>query len=200
MSARATRIVWESALESNELLIALALADHANDFGDGIEGGLNYLCWKTGIARRTATGHLKKFLDNKWLSIAVPPAPGRATQYKLYLGRLPNKAAYVTVAKSTTDSMTPSSRETKDGTEPHGTDPTSNGGNKVANSAPHTKNYINTNGEQKPPPIKTTVAKSAIVGDDMPNDKWLTIPEKHLTVTELKARERYREQQKRLTA
>lgn len=67
MSARATAVVWARFPEGGPMLLALALADIANDAGEYIAIDIERLAKKTRQAEATVRKQLRQLADDEWL-------------------------------------------------------------------------------------------------------------------------------------
>ena len=86
MSVRMSAMVFERYPSGgNELVMALALADHAHDDGTHIFPGIPALMKKTRMSERSVQNYLRKMQDIGWLQVASVSAggPGRYTEYRI---------------------------------------------------------------------------------------------------------------------
>lgn len=205
MSVKVTTHLWHSELEGSALLIGLALADHANDGGDGIEAGRKYLAWKTGLSERTVSSFLADFRSRGWLEIMEQPAPGRATCYKLHYDRIPKKSRYPIRASHDNAKGANSAPDGPKGEKSALVEATSansaheraqNGSNPLHPILNHTTTKY---GEKTTAKGANSAPFDAMSGSprDPTTKAWLELPDAQLTTAELKARDRYREQLKK---
>lgn len=86
MSAKMVSLVFERYPEGGgEMVLALAIADNADDEGKNIYPSLDNLVKKTRQARRTVQYQLKRMLDSGWLILVSDTIGGRghANEYKI---------------------------------------------------------------------------------------------------------------------
>ena len=96
MSALLMGQVWRLQLGQGQRLVALALADHADDDGGHIFPGIPYLAWKTDLCERQVRRVLR-FLEDLGLIEAVSFATGgrgHATEYQMHIEAVPPKDPY----------------------------------------------------------------------------------------------------------
>jgi hypothetical protein len=88
MSIEAMTRVWKSGLAGNDLVIALALADHAHDDGSSVHPGISLTRRKTKLSRATIQRRLHAAVERGWLELVATPA-GRPRVYRIVYDRLP---------------------------------------------------------------------------------------------------------------
>jgi hypothetical protein len=97
MSIESMRIVWELDLPRYELIVLLALADHAHSDGTKCFPSVAHLATKTGYSRRQIQ-RLLRSLEAKRVIVAVAHSKGGkgwATEYRLHLENASRKQALV---------------------------------------------------------------------------------------------------------
>lgn len=94
MSVRMMGEAWECDLPPVELLVLMALADHADHEGDNIWPSVALIAWKTGLTDRTVKRVMKRFRE---IGILVPMAdhPSGTVIYAMHLQHIRRKALYV---------------------------------------------------------------------------------------------------------
>lgn len=95
MSVKQMGLVWELDLPKTEKLVLLALADHADHYGNGARPGVELLAWKVGADRRTIQRTLRSLETLRLVEVVHSggglrggPGHGRrgfATVYRLTL-------------------------------------------------------------------------------------------------------------------
>jgi Helix-turn-helix domain len=84
MSIKIMSQVWELELPAAEKLIALALADHANDQGI-CAPSFSRIAWKCGISRDTVKRALRRFRDSGLvLKTSEAGGPGRPAVWRIF--------------------------------------------------------------------------------------------------------------------
>lgn len=92
MSVKAMGQVWELDLPQRDLIVLLALADHADHFGGNAYPSLGLIAWKVGVSERTVQRSVSKLV--KMGVLESQPRPGKTTVYQLQLDRCPRKQPY----------------------------------------------------------------------------------------------------------
>ena len=97
MSIKIQTQVWELDLGHTDLMILLAMADHANDFGRCYPS-IPYLAWKTSYSERQVQRTIKELRDKE---ILVPVSylnggRGRATEYRIDTAKGDTKSPFKT--------------------------------------------------------------------------------------------------------
>lgn len=69
MSGAAQGKVYTMAVSGSDMLVLLAYADNANDFGKQIYPSLDTIAWKVGLSRRQVQRIVKKYIDLGWLKV-----------------------------------------------------------------------------------------------------------------------------------
>jgi hypothetical protein len=105
MSALLMGMVWRLELSRSQRVVALALADHADDDGGHIYPGIEYLAWKTDYDARQVRRILRSLEDIK---LIVPVAftsggRGHATEYQMNVYAVPAKAPYQKISTQPDD-------------------------------------------------------------------------------------------------
>lgn len=93
MSAKLMGTVWECDLPHNEMIVLLALADHANDDGDNVFPGIPYVAWKTGYTDRQVQ-RIMRSLEEKHILVPVEWPEGRPTVYRIDIDKAPRKQPF----------------------------------------------------------------------------------------------------------
>jgi DnaD/phage-associated family protein len=93
MSVKAMGMVWELDLSQRDLIVLLALADHADHFGGNVYPSLGLIAWKVGVSERTVQRSVSKLV--KMGVLESQPRPGKTTVYVLKLDRCPKKQPYL---------------------------------------------------------------------------------------------------------
>lgn len=84
--------VWELDLPQRDLIVLLALADHADHFGGNVYPSLGLIAWKVGVSERTVQRSVSKLV--KLGILESQPRPGKTTVYRLQLENCPRKQPY----------------------------------------------------------------------------------------------------------
>lgn len=67
MSGQAQGKVYTMAVTGSDMLVLLAYADHADDYGKRIYPSLDTIAWKIGLSRRQVQRITKRYVDLGWL-------------------------------------------------------------------------------------------------------------------------------------
>lgn len=97
MSAKIMGKVWDLELPHNQLLVLLALADHADHEGNNVFPSLGLIAWKTGYSEQQVRRVLKA-LEKAKVLIAVERKPGKVTCYSIDLSAGKLKPARVVIS------------------------------------------------------------------------------------------------------
>lgn len=92
MSVKVMAAVWELKLTAPQLIVMLALADHADDEGRNAYPSLARLAWKTGYSESTVRRILKQLSDTAILD--REERAGQTTMYTLHTGNGVKKQSY----------------------------------------------------------------------------------------------------------
>ena len=86
MSVKVMGQVWELALSPNELIILLAMADHADHEGKHVHPGLPLIAWKTGYEERQVRRIIRQLEKQKLLIVLKKSLGGRhtMTEYEIH--------------------------------------------------------------------------------------------------------------------
>lgn len=76
--------VWDLDLPHNQLLVLLALADHADHEGNNVFPSLGLVAWKTGYSEQQVRRVLRS-LEKVGILQAVERKPGKVTRYRIIL-------------------------------------------------------------------------------------------------------------------
>lgn len=81
--------VWDLDIPTNQLLVLLAMADHADHDGNNVYPSIGLVAWKTGYSDRHVMRIIKSLIKTKILSV-VKREQGKTTHYRIDLshGRL----------------------------------------------------------------------------------------------------------------
>ncbi len=90
MSGKISGMVWDLDLPHPELLVLLAITDHANHDGRNMYPGVALLAWKTGYSARTVVRILNKLIKRGIL--VRERQPGRPSVFHANLDAAPRKA------------------------------------------------------------------------------------------------------------
>lgn len=88
MSIDASNAVWDSGLAGNDLLLALALADHARADGSSVRPSIKRVCRKTKLSRATIQRYLRKAEADGWLQ-RIEARRAMPWIYRIVFNRLP---------------------------------------------------------------------------------------------------------------
>lgn len=94
MSIKVMNLVWDHYPEGgNEMLLLLALADHANDAGDRIYPSVETMAAKTRLSERTVQYLLRRIEERGWLEMVERGGGrGHAARYRIPVERFSNGA------------------------------------------------------------------------------------------------------------
>jgi len=95
MSIKQMALVWEHEFTANELLVMLALADHANDEGGSIYPALGRVAWKTGLSRRTVQRYVSDLRKRKVLKIVKHAEDSTPNEYRIQWQYAEKKPPYM---------------------------------------------------------------------------------------------------------
>ena len=98
MSVKIMGQMWEVQVTQRDLLVLLALADHADHNGNNAFPSIPLLAWKIGAAENTVRRALRRL--EKMGVIEAKPRPGKSTVYSIYPERAPQKPPFKTVDPS----------------------------------------------------------------------------------------------------
>jgi hypothetical protein len=93
MSGKIMGQVWDLHLPTNEQLVLLAMADHADHLGQNIWPSVGLIAWKTGYSERTIQRVIKSLLEKEILKVQKI-RPGKTTIYCTALENAPLKPKY----------------------------------------------------------------------------------------------------------
>lgn len=90
MSVHVASLVWRLDLPANQKLVAVKLADYANDDGGDIFPGVERLAEECGMSERSIQRYLREFVDSGLLVIVAHAqgGRGRSTEYAYDLERV----------------------------------------------------------------------------------------------------------------
>ena len=93
MSGKIMGQVWDLDLPTNEQLVLLAMADHADHIGENIYPSVGLIAWKTGYSERTIQRLIKSLLKKNILKIQKQ-RPGKTTIYCTAFQNAPLRQPY----------------------------------------------------------------------------------------------------------
>ena len=67
MSGKISGLCWDLDLPHNQLIVLLAMADHADHDGNNVFPSLRLVSWKTGYSEQTCRRAIKKLVEYKIL-------------------------------------------------------------------------------------------------------------------------------------
>lgn len=82
MSGKIMGKVWDLALPHNQLLVLLALADHADHEGHNVYPSLGLVAWKTGYSEQQVRRVIRSLVDDGIL-IVTSRNPGKPNRYSI---------------------------------------------------------------------------------------------------------------------
>jgi hypothetical protein len=85
MSGKLMGQAFDLALTRSELIVLLALADHARDNGTGARPGIARLAWKTGTSKRQVERALNTLRQRGVIRRICGGGHGRATEYQILI-------------------------------------------------------------------------------------------------------------------
>ncbi len=96
MSIKLLSQVWTLGLPHSEVLVLMALADHADDDGRRVWPSVAYTAWKTGYGERAVRRILRSLQSKRIIEAVAHEKGGRswATEYWLHLENAVKKAAF----------------------------------------------------------------------------------------------------------
>lgn len=86
--------IWRSDLPKDEKYIALCLADHGNDEGEGIYPSHHYLSWKTGYSTSSLRKILYSLRDKEIINIDVQGSKYGTNSYSIIIENIPTRLSY----------------------------------------------------------------------------------------------------------
>ena len=114
MSVKIMGLVWELDLPQRDLLVLLALADHADHEGANAYPSLALIAWKVGSSERTVQRSVTRLVERGILE--AQSRPGKTTVFNLHLDRCPSKPPFRSSnprQNVTPDKMSPLTRQPK---------------------------------------------------------------------------------------
>lgn len=87
---------WDLALPHNQLLVLLAMADHADHEGNNVYPSLGLVAWKTGYSEQQVRRVIRELVKLAIL-VVVSKTPGRAIKYKINIDAGIMKTAYTPI-------------------------------------------------------------------------------------------------------
>lgn len=114
MSVKIMGLVWELDLPQRDLLVLLALADHADHEGANAYPSLALIAWKVGSSERTVQRSVTRLVERGILE--AQSRPGKTTVFNLHLDRCPSKPPFRSSnprQNATPDKMSPLTRQPK---------------------------------------------------------------------------------------
>jgi len=84
MSGKIMGKVWDLDLPHNQLLVLLALADHADHEGNNVYPSLGLIAWKTGYSEQQVRRVLRS-LEKIGILQTVERKPGKVTRYRIII-------------------------------------------------------------------------------------------------------------------
>lgn len=93
MSAKIMGRAWDLDLPHNQLLVLLALADHADHDGNNVYPSLGLVAWKTGYSEQQVRRVIRELVKLNIL-VVVEKHPGRTIKYKVAIDAGVMKAPY----------------------------------------------------------------------------------------------------------
>jgi DnaD/phage-associated family protein len=94
MSVKTMGMIWEIEVAQRDLLVLLALADHADHNGNNAYPSLALIAWKIGASERTVSRALKR-LERAGI-LEARQRPGKTTIYSIHPERATQKAPFKT--------------------------------------------------------------------------------------------------------
>ena len=82
MSGKIMGKVWDLDLPHNQLLILLALADHADHEGNNVYPSLGLVAWKTGYSEQQVR-RVMRDLEKAGILKATERKPGKSARYRI---------------------------------------------------------------------------------------------------------------------
>lgn len=164
MSIKVMNFIWDHYPEGgSELLLILALADHADDVGDRIYPSVQTMARKTRMSERTVQYLLRRIQERGWL-VLVEAGGGRkrTARYRINMGRTGNGANIAPIAKG----CNPKQERVQTSAETVQKN-TVNGATAIAPEPP------------VEPSVTTTTTTPVVVGEVL---EWPTLPPEHRKV------------------
>jgi hypothetical protein len=101
MSVKMMGQIWELDVPHAQMLVLLAMADHADHEGGNIYPSMGLVAWKTGYSERQVQRVVRELIQAGALVKVADAAGRRPATYRMELSNLPRKSAY------TPDKMSP---------------------------------------------------------------------------------------------
>jgi len=93
VSAKIMGKAWDLALPHNQLLVLLAMADHADHEGNNVYPSLGLVAWKTGYSEQQVRRVIRSLVSTGILSV-VEKIPGRTIKYRIDTSKGKQKEEY----------------------------------------------------------------------------------------------------------
>lgn len=104
MSGKISGMVWDLDLPHAQMLVLLAMADHADHEGRNIYPSIGLIAWKCGYSDRQVQRIIKDLVDIGVLAVQAESTANRPTTYNVNISAAPKKAPYT---RKRGDKMTP---------------------------------------------------------------------------------------------
>lgn len=93
MSVKIMGALWERDLSMRDMLVLMALADHADHMGGSIRPGVPLIAWKCGLSERQTMRIMKEF-EGRGILIRVRERAGKPVEYRMDLSGIPMKPEF----------------------------------------------------------------------------------------------------------
>lgn len=93
MSVKIMGALWERDLSMRDMLVLMALADHADHQGGSIRPGVPLIAWKCGLSERQTMRIMKEF-EGRGILIRVRERAGKPVEYRMDLSGVPMKPEF----------------------------------------------------------------------------------------------------------
>lgn len=94
MSVKQMALVWEHDFEHNDMLVMLALTDHADHDGGSIFPSVDRIAWKTAYSEKQVRNIIKGLRERGVLVIVAKSTPTRPNEYRIDWTTVKKKPAY----------------------------------------------------------------------------------------------------------
>jgi DNA-binding transcriptional ArsR family regulator len=94
MSFRIAGMIWELTLPKEMAWVLMAMADHADHFGNNMSAEVPLIAWKTDLSVRSVQRTIRALKEAGYL-VVQEVRPGKSTVYGIRLEHAPRKLPYV---------------------------------------------------------------------------------------------------------